>query len=663
MDCLLLDQSIGLDAKIMGKPHSVAWIDYEKAYDRVPHKWVMKVLKTIRCPGWIRRSIELFSKHWATVLELRTVGKVVRSTPVKYNRGLFQGDSLSPLLFCLAIAPISQVLNTTKGYTLWHNGERNTMSHLLYMNDLKIYTGGPDKLREAMECVEKTSNAIGMRFGVRKCGTAHMQKGKVLAGPDNPERSEESIRSLEKGTTYKYLGLEQLFDVDDSKIKACLINELRRRLHKVWGSHLNGKNAAEASNMLCASLLRYSYPVLKWTQSELPKLDRMVRKIMRKYQYHHYNSAIERVNLPRSQGGRGLCSFPLDHDRAVVNLARYLHTANDPLIAVVVKHQKWLECSKQRRTVLKEARLILRSHGIELEPEMWLKTDPSQNSVREWRRVARELWEAQTERLKSNLAEKSHQGSYHRQVTNRESYVWLSEGRLRPQTEALILAAQDDVLHTRWYQNRILKNSSLLMCRECGKAMETVKHILNMCEPKGFSLYKERHDRAILIVLWRRLKEYGFKQEEPWYQLEAKPVYENRSVKILWDPSIPTDDEMTERRPDLVVEDRLCKSIFIIEMSVPTDSNINGRWQEKFQKYQKLAADMRKQFRGYRIKVVPMIIGALGTVDTLLEDLRGIPKLSKSAVEVMRAMQRTVLCLAVRILRRHLSVEGLGPGR
>ena len=78
----------------------------------------------------------------------------------------------------------------------------------------------------------ETSNAIGMRFGVRKCGTAHMQKGKVLAVPDNPERSEESIKGLEKGTTYKYLELEQLFEVDDSKVKACLINDLRRRLHK-----------------------------------------------------------------------------------------------------------------------------------------------------------------------------------------------------------------------------------------------------------------------------------------------------------------------------------------------------------------------------------------------------------------------------------------------
>ena len=58
-----------------------------------------------------------------------------------------------------------------------------------------------------------------------------------------------------------------------------------------------------------------------------------------------------------------------------------------------------------------------------------------------------------------------------------------------------------------------------------------------------------------------------------------------------------------------------------------------------------------------------MIIGALGRVETFLEDVRGIPKLSKCVVEVMRAMQRTVICSAVRILRRHLSVEGLGPGR
>ena len=58
-----------------------------------------------------------------------------------------------------------------------------------------------------------------------------------------------------------------------------------------------------------------------------------------------------------------------------------------------------------------------------------------------------------------------------------------------------------------------------------------------------------------------------------------------------------------------------------------------------------------------------MITAALGTVDTLPEDLRSIPKLSKGAVKVTRVMQRSVICSTLRILRRHLSVEGLGPGR
>ena len=58
-----------------------------------------------------------------------------------------------------------------------------------------------------------------------------------------------------------------------------------------------------------------------------------------------------------------------------------------------------------------------------------------------------------------------------------------------------------------------------------------------------------------------------------------------------------------------------------------------------------------------------MIIGALGTVDICPQDLKSIPNLSKGAVEVIRVMQRSVLCSAVKILRRHLSVEGLGPGQ
>ena len=50
-------------------------------------------------------------------------------------------------------------------------------------------------------------------------------------------------------------------------------------------------------------------------------------------------------------------------------------------------------------------------------------------------------------------------------------------------------------------------------------------------------------------------------------------------------------------------------------------------------KVPKLAADMTKQFSGYRIKVVPMIIGALGTVETswkTLGEFQSCQKCSRS---------------------------------
>jgi hypothetical protein len=51
VDCLAVDKMVITDAKYKGsRTLSVGWIDFEKAYDRVPHKWVNSVLSTISAP-------------------------------------------------------------------------------------------------------------------------------------------------------------------------------------------------------------------------------------------------------------------------------------------------------------------------------------------------------------------------------------------------------------------------------------------------------------------------------------------------------------------------------------------------------------------------------------------------------------------------------------
>ena len=60
----------------------------------------------------------------------------IKTRSISIKNGIFQGDSLSPLLFCLSLAPISTMLNNTQ-YRYEVGGKK--ISHLSYMDDLKTY--------------------------------------------------------------------------------------------------------------------------------------------------------------------------------------------------------------------------------------------------------------------------------------------------------------------------------------------------------------------------------------------------------------------------------------------------------------------------------------------------------------------------------------------
>lgn len=61
---LLIDCMVAQIAKDSGAPMSVAWIDYQKAFDRVPHRWIVDMLQQIRAPGHIVKS----EAHYTTMV-------------------------------------------------------------------------------------------------------------------------------------------------------------------------------------------------------------------------------------------------------------------------------------------------------------------------------------------------------------------------------------------------------------------------------------------------------------------------------------------------------------------------------------------------------------------------------------------------------------------
>ena len=124
------------------------------------------------------RFCELFMEKWNTRLILKTKQKVMQSQPIQIRRGMFQGDSLSPLLFCIAVIPLTNELNRADcGYQV-HGIERK-ISHLLYMDDLKLLGINENELKNEMKIVQTTSKDINMNFGLEKCARICLKRGSV----------------------------------------------------------------------------------------------------------------------------------------------------------------------------------------------------------------------------------------------------------------------------------------------------------------------------------------------------------------------------------------------------------------------------------------------------------------------------------------------------
>jgi hypothetical protein len=116
-------------------------------------------------------------EKWNTMLHLKTKQEVMQSQPFQIGRGIFQGDSLSPLLFCIALSPLTHELNRADcGYQV-HGAERK-INRLLEMDDFKLLSRSEEKLENEINIVKAISKDINMNFGFEKCAEICLKKGR-----------------------------------------------------------------------------------------------------------------------------------------------------------------------------------------------------------------------------------------------------------------------------------------------------------------------------------------------------------------------------------------------------------------------------------------------------------------------------------------------------
>jgi len=110
----------------------------------------------------------------------------------------------------------------------------------MFVDDLKVYALGAKALGQSLKVVERITTAIGMRIGAQKCATACLRKGKRTNASDY-SITEDVIKALVDGQTYKYLGIHQTIRSDPKKVRRALVEVYKCRLHQIWKAQMSGR--------------------------------------------------------------------------------------------------------------------------------------------------------------------------------------------------------------------------------------------------------------------------------------------------------------------------------------------------------------------------------------------------------------------------------------
>ena len=441
-------------------------------------------------------------------------GRSSRDRTMRIKRGIFQGVSLSPLLFTMSLNPLSQELQKTRyGYQL---DEQTKTNHLFYLDDLKLYGTSDNQLMGLISTVKIVSEDVKMEFGLDKCAKASFKKCQKHSAEGIPLNDNQVIQDLDQAETYKYLGMEEGEGVQHHKIKVMIRKEYKRRIKLVLKSELNARNKIAAINTLTVTVILYSYGVIDWKLDEIQDLDRMTRKQLCMNQMLAKKVDVDRIYLPCQEGGRSLMNLEKENKAKMIGLQTYMTNKDDVQIQAVLRHQN----SKALHSVPKKAEKYLTEVGTTDE----ITTDHGKTATWKAKQLKLKYKEDFKKMVRDKWKEKAMYGKFPNylgkdHVDVELSFKWMTHTGLKGETEGLITASQDQALNTRYYSKHIIKQGTTDRCRMCHTQPETVEHVTSGCQTLAADQYLSRHNQVAVQLYLDICRHYGIKVEaECWYQ-------------------------------------------------------------------------------------------------------------------------------------------------
>ena len=549
-----------------GNSLKTAWIDVKKAFDSVDHVYLIKCLEKYNFPSWIVNFLKDIISRWS--IGIRSGGACILEK--KVERGILQGDSLSPLLFVLCIDPLSRVLNAKyKKVCVKTETSMYVTNHLLFVDDLKLMAESDEELKMLMKETKEFFSAIGLEMNKDKSAT-------------NTEACAEDATLLEGMQSYKYLGITETASSSIStesfeKVRKEILNRIKR----LCETRLNSKNLFRGINEHAISVINYHIGVLKLEPKDFAKLDDEIRMVLINHKVHWQPSNKQRLYLPRSQLGRGLCSI--------------LHKSEHMLFELKNSLSKSCHTSLRRAAILKVEKDNM-SHLALIDSYLRAKYKFEGSFNR------KELCEAQIKTLLVDIEGKQcHERLFkvceHELADVKDSSMWLLKGNIKPRDEAAFCFLQD--------RNIFFGEKSL--CPHCKAAPKTVDHLATKCDRMLGHDYTRRHNEVLKCIHLSLCNKFGLKSSKKLRSHSVQEVIANDNVEIRVDTRIKTDIKIQHNRPDLFIHDKKRQEITLIEVGITNLDLLTQVENEKLRKYDLIANEIALTYK-CKVKIIPYVM-------------------------------------------------------
>ena len=649
LEQLLINKTILEEVSKHRRDLVVIWLDYQKAFDSIPHSWLIEALRLAKIPEKIIDAIDALTKCWSTNLHLHSETEHLLSDVIEYLKGIFQGDTLSVILFILSVNPLSFMLNKLKGYNIGTAEKRDQeITHLFFVDDLKLYAASVNAAKLQLDLVTQFSKDIGMNFGESKCAYLKIERGKIVHTTEPLNINGLNIQPIKDGESYKYLGIDESISYNGPVNKERVCREYLKRVRKIWSSELSAYNKYVSHNAFAVPVIIPTFGILDWTSDELKQLDIKTRKMLTMTGSFHRNSDVDKLYIPRKLGGRGLKSLITTYECRIISIKRHLiqSTNRNKYITKVIQHEQ--------DRLMRVADELINRNDIDLNDEC----TPRQISQKYLQVCIKQRKECFVAKPMHGYITK--QTEKQNEIDQEMTKSWTSNKYLTSHFEGYAFAINEQEINTKDLQYRRDKKSgnptSNNKCRLCKYQVEDITHVISSCPKMSIRYYLPmRHDvigKAVYESLRKKL-EPGIKIR---YDENSEFIYTHENIEYWWNLSIKTASKVRHNKPDMIVWDTKVKSCKIVEFSCPADVNVVKKVAEKENIYGPLIRNMQLMYKEYKFSFIPIIVGALGTIPKCLnEDIQKLGFTNAEAKTLIKRLQILSITGTVKICKTFMN--------